>query len=102
MWQVSRILGCSPFSPDLLTHSAQQLDFILEMHAEDHPKQYRFNRDGAPLDGPARDQAWERVLLGAANDEVSRPRNFDALAAKLEALERRQQPVVAMGPAARR
>lgn len=65
LWQVSRILGKSPFDPGLLDHNEQQLDFILLMHVRDNPRGgLRVERPGrASLASP--EAMWADVLTGA-------------------------------------
>ena len=46
--------------------SEPQIDFILEMYARDHPKEFEFHRLGNEPKPPESETlaAWERVLIG--------------------------------------
>lgn len=69
LWRASRILDLSPFDPQLLAHTEPQIDFILEMYAIEHPKEFRFRRAGKLDEGIAVSIAqrdWANVLIGDA------------------------------------
>lgn len=73
LWRVSRILGnISPFNEELLRHNEAQLDFIMEMYAEDHEEEYEFVRPSKPkpLAMHERLAAMENVLLGPSRDDL--------------------------------
>ncbi len=103
LWQVSQILGSrSPF--DLLDHNEAQLDFILEMYAEDNPDRGTFIRanNQPPLSAAKLAAAWERVLVGDAHRARMERYTPPALAAKLRDLAKGPpKPVIRRGPAAK-
>lgn len=71
LWQASRVLNTSPFSPELLHHSEVQLDFILEMHALDNPKELVFERTSSEkiLSETETLAQWDQVLIGKSKQE---------------------------------
>lgn len=50
----------------MLCHTEMQLDFILEMHALDNPKEFIFERSGniKPLSEQETLAQWDKVLIG--------------------------------------
>jgi hypothetical protein len=54
-----------------MKHTEAQLDFILEMYAQENPDEYEFVRPGKPkpLSDPEMKQRMESVLLGKARDK---------------------------------
>jgi len=67
LWQVSKIQGHrNPWGKPLTELNAAQLDFILEMEAQDNPRKVVFYRDGKASDGSHKvieDAAWHDVLV---------------------------------------
>lgn len=88
---MSQILHQSPFNPDLLNHNEAQLDFILEMHCLDHPKEMTFVRPGkvSPAEAPRIAKQWADVLRGKALGEFMATRMPSADVMKV--LRARQQ-----------
>ena len=92
--------GRSPF--ELLDHTEAELDFILEMFAQDNPDRGKFFRTGQE-DPPSRaevEAAWERVLVGRAHHEMMSKFLPEALREALRNFDRRSKPQFKMGPAA--
>lgn len=105
LWLASKVIGkISPFSPELMNLTAMQLDFILEMDILDNPDHGTFLRSGQTtlLSGAELAAAWERVLVGKANDEMMRERMpTEAVMARLREYGRYQNPKIKMGPGAK-
>ena len=71
MWTVSRILNLSPFSDEVQKLSSAQMNWILEMYAQENPD-VKLSRPGevSPVD---RAVAWDSVLIeGVSAHTVSR------------------------------
>lgn len=67
MWRASRIVGgITPFSDELLNLTIPQIDFIIEMGAQDDPSLGTFQRMGEikTVSEPERLAAWHKVLRG--------------------------------------
>jgi hypothetical protein len=73
LWILSKIFNCSPFTPDLLSLTMPQTDWILAKYAAENPDKLKIERvDGTRVgepDGKAWVRvhaAWGRVLRGSA------------------------------------
>lgn len=66
MWRVSQILRLSPFSDDVLGLTEARMDFVLEMHAADHPKEFKFIRGGGSAMPEQVNVDWANRLTGKA------------------------------------
>ncbi len=77
-----------------------QLDFILEMHSQDNPENTTFIRAGQikTLQPAEMAAAWERVLVGNANDEMMRKLvPSEAVMARLRNEHKYMKPTIKMG-----
>jgi len=56
----------------MLGHTEIQLDFILEMYANDNPKEFSFRRPGQNPPRPEHEllAEWDRVLIGKAKETL--------------------------------
>jgi hypothetical protein len=74
LWRVAVIQGHhNPFRDELLALNEAQLDFILEMYAQDHPKEFSFTRKDSKSPQSEISAAWTRVLRGNALTEYIMP-----------------------------
>lgn len=105
---MAQILGCSPFSPELLAHTEAQLDFILMKTAEEHPGSLVITRAGQEIGKPSarawasREVAWDAVLQGKALAERHGDADLAELRAGIERVRRERGAVSGVGGLAAR
>ena len=70
LWLASRILGGhapgGPFGKALPDYTVAELDFVLEMAAQDDPDRYSFTRASGPPAAPTVLAKWSDTLMGNA------------------------------------